>query len=377
MNQRAVDNFYFYWRCEIAVPEFNGYFPSENDMDREQLSFYKTVEESLQKGQFIDVKGNIGYVFVYLYKLVGDWNKKGFESLYEYLLYMSELYVTEKKISDYCKLWAYDCFLGLEKYELYLEKTEPQAPFGQITHQSNIRLNIQKHIGLEANPIDLLLIAGGRKSKILSSNQGIYRDKINEVFSAYAEPLGGWYSILNKWLRSHNLYEHHLFRGAPINQSQLSFKLLSFHSNGHLDEIKSLSRDAENSVRDFLGIPKIGEGWVSETQLFRLLEQTFPQTNVIQHGHPAWLGLQHFDIWFPHWNVAVEYHGLQHFEPVDFFGGKEKFEDNVKRDKRKKALARRHGVKLFIVTEEDDPENVITEINSILAKRKILPPQTT
>ncbi|MFA6218144.1 MAG: hypothetical protein WDL87_10895 [Candidatus Omnitrophota bacterium] len=359
----------------MTVPEFGGYFPSENNMDREQLSFYKTVEESLQKGQFIDVQGNIGYVFVYLYKLLGDWNEKGFESLYEYLLYISELYVAEKKLSDYCKFWAYDCLLGLEKYELYLDKTEPENPFGTITHQSNIRLNIQKHVGLEANPIDILLMAGGRKSKITSSNQGIYRDKINEVFSAYAEPLGGWFSVLDKWLRSHNLYEHHLLAGASINHPQLSFKVFAFYSNGHLDEIKSLSKDAENSVRDFLGVPKIGEGWVSETQLFRLLEQTFPQTNVIQHGHPAWLGLQHFDIWFPHWNVAVEYHGLQHFEPVDFFGGKEKFEDNVKRDKRKKDLARRHGIKLFIVTENDDPESVINEINSILAKRNILPPK--
>jgi hypothetical protein len=46
----------------MTVPEFGGYFPSENNMDREQLSFYKTVEESLKKGQFVDVQGNIGYV---------------------------------------------------------------------------------------------------------------------------------------------------------------------------------------------------------------------------------------------------------------------------------------------------------------------------
>ena len=359
----------------MTVPEFDGYFPSENDMNREQLSFYKTAEESLRKGHFIDVQGNVGYVFVYLYKLLGDWNRKSFESLYEYLLYLAELYFAEKKLSDYCKFWAYDCLLGLEKYELYLDKTEPKNPFGTLTHPSNLRLNIQKHIGLEASSIDILLMAGGRRTKIISSNQGIYRDKINKVFSAYAEPSGGWFSILDKWLLSRILYDNYLFAGAPINQPRLSFKSYSFYSNDHLDEIKSLSKDAENSVREMLGIPRIGEGWVSETQLFRLLEKAFPQTNVIQHGRPSWLGLQHFDIWFPHWNIAVEYHGLQHFEPVDFFGGKEAFENNVERDKRKQALARRHGVKLFIITEEDDPESVINEINSILAKRKILPPK--
>jgi hypothetical protein len=366
----------------MIVPELNRYFSSENSTNDDKIPFDKAFEQSLRQGKVMDaswgkIEYNYGFFFRYLYKLLDNWDKRGFEDLYEYLLYVSELYSCDKKISDYCKMWAYDCLLALEKFEMYLEKTEPPVPFGTLTHQSNLRLNIQKHIGLEANPIDILLMAEGRKTKFIFSNQGIYRDKIKEVFSAYAEPLGGWFSILDNWLETHRLCEHYLFAGADINPPRLSFKIFSFHANDHLAEIRSLSKDAENSARDLLGIPRVNEGWVSETQLFRLLEKTFPQTTVIHHGQPAWLGLQHFDIWFPYWNLAVEYHGPQHFQPVDFFGGKEGFEQNVRRDKRKRALARRHGIKLFVVTEEDDPENVINEINSILTKREILPPQTT
>ena len=54
----------------MQVPKFNpGYFPSQADMNRRQLSFYKKIESSLDKGKYIDVDGNIGYVFVFLYKL--------------------------------------------------------------------------------------------------------------------------------------------------------------------------------------------------------------------------------------------------------------------------------------------------------------------
>src|SRR5271157_2295739 len=143
----------------MVVPEFDGYFPSVGDMDSEQLSFYKKLESRLNRGEYLDIEGNMGYVFVYLYKLLSKWNKKGFENLSEYLIHISELYKSEEKLSFYCLYWAYDCLLGLKKYEAYLEKTEPQKIFVTATHSSNLRLNIQKKIGLEADPIDVLLMA--------------------------------------------------------------------------------------------------------------------------------------------------------------------------------------------------------------------------
>lgn len=123
-----------------------------------------------------------------------------------------------------------------------------------------------------------------------------------------------------------------------------------------------------------MGLPKIGEGWISETELFRKLEAEFSVTPVIQNGQPKWLGRQHFDVWLPNWKVAVEYHGKQHFEPVEFFGGKESFEKTVERDLRKIEIAKKNGVSLIVVTEDHDLDGLIQEIYSSSSRRRISVP---
>ncbi|MEI1279652.1 hypothetical protein V6Z05_15085 [Leptospira venezuelensis] len=359
----------------MSVPKFNIYFPSEDAMDNEQAEFYKIIEASLKKGEFVDIEGNISYVFVYLYKLLSKWDKTGFDSLSEFLIYLSEIYIHEKKLSEYCLFWAYDCLLGQRKYESYLEKTEPQTPFGTSSHISNLRLNIQKKIGITANPIDILRMAGGRKSKFIINNQALYKDKCRDVFSTFSGQNGNWFDIFEGWNYSRKLYPHLLFSGAMIPKNpEMEFPIRAYYSAyENLDQIRNLAKEAENIARKEIGVPQVGEGWISETELFRKLESEFSITTVIQHGQPQWIGRQHFDIWFPNWKIAVEYHGSQHFGPVDFFGGVEAFEKTVERDLRKSEIAKKNGVKLIIVTEGYDLDNLIREIRTI-AKRKISAP---
>lgn len=371
-----------------SVPEFKIYFPTEVDMNEEQTKFYKIVEANLKNGDYIDIDGNIGYVFTYLYKFLSNWNKSGFENLSEFLIYLSEIYKHEKKLSEYCLFWAYDCLLGLKNYETYLEKTEPSVPFGTATHTSNLRLNIQKKIGINANPIDILLMVGGRKSKFIINNQALYKDKIMDVFSNYSSANGSWFDILDGWNYSRRPNPHLLFSGVRFSNPsltlngeisfpknpELEFPVYSFYSaHESLDSIRNLAKEAENLARKEMGVPQIGEGWVSETELFRKLESEFSTTIVIQHGRPNWLGRQHFDIWFPNWKIAVEYHGSQHFEPVEFFGGEDSYKKTLERDLRKSKIAQENGVKLIVVKEGFDLENLLNEIHTI-AKRKISAP---
>ena len=312
--------------------------------------------------------------------MLSRWNEDGFDYLSEFLIYLSEIYKHEERLSDYCLYWAFDCLLGLEKYEEYLDKTEPKEVVGTSTHPSNRRLNIQKQLGLPANPIDVLLMFGGRKTQFIINNQALYRDCIIDTFSAYAQENMEWFSLFEEWFTHRNdkyLYPCRLFSGAPLRGEgpYLQFKIQSLYAAyDYLDTIKFLSKEAENKARDIVGVPKISEGWVSETALFRKLETEFSNTKVVQHGRPTWLGRQHFDIWFPNWKIAVEYHGRQHFEPVEFFGGKEVFLKTVERDKRKVNLSKKHGVKLLIVTETDNQDDIVQDINNILKKRKVLSP---
>ena len=113
-------------------------------------------------------------------------------------------------------------------------------------------------------------------------------------------------------------------------------------------------REPENHIRELLGLPNIGEGWVSETKLFYLIKEKFNNHRVLQHGKPIWLGKQHLDIYIPDLNIGIEYQGKQHTSPVDFFGGEGSFEENKKRDYRKKKLCLENGCVLYEVFPEDD-----------------------
>jgi hypothetical protein len=123
------------------------------------------------------------------------------------------------------------------------------------------------------------------------------------------------------------------------------------HFKDHYDyyeKQKKLLRDEiENSVREIFGYKKIGEEWVSETIVYYEIKQTFPDIDVIHHGKPEWIGLQHLDIWIPAWKVAIEYNGEQHYTPIPHFGGEEGYKKIVERDKRKYELCKQNGVRLF------------------------------
>lgn len=126
---------------------------------------------------------------------------------------------------------------------------------------------------------------------------------------------------------------------------------------------ETVQRAGENALREDLGLPHVGEGWVSETRLFVELDKTL-DTKVIQHGSPEGLGRQHLDVWLPEWRVGVEFQGLQHYQPVNFFGGEEGFRQTLERDRRKKEKARRMGITIVYVREGYSLANVLHEVRA-------------
>jgi hypothetical protein len=116
----------------------------------------------------------------------------------------------------------------------------------------------------------------------------------------------------------------------------------------------TILRNAENEVRAARGIPAVGESWVSETELLYRVRELLPSVEVTAHGQLLWLGRQHFDIWIPSLSIAIEYHGLQHFKPVKFFGGEDAFLQAQERDNRKRALCEKNGVRLVEIAYDQD-----------------------
>lgn len=137
-----------------------------------------------------------------------------------------------------------------------------------------------------------------------------------------------------------------------------------------LEQLRVLLIAAEDAYRESIGVPKIGEGWISETALFYKIKEHYKYYKVVQHGRPKWLGKQHFDIYFPENNIAIEYQGIQHYQAVDYFGGEEGLASNQERDERKRGLCKKHSCKLICVNEGYKFDDVITSIDNALRGEK-------
>jgi hypothetical protein len=122
--------------------------------------------------------------------------------------------------------------------------------------------------------------------------------------------------------------------------------------NEFLDSIDDILREAENILRENHGLPRIGEGWLSEMTLFRLIESIFLDAQ--HHMSPSWLTPQHLDIFVPSKNLAFEYQGKQHYEAVDFFGGEASFEKRKQLDDLKMKKCKSNEV-ILIHWRYDEP----------------------
>ena len=155
-----------------------------------------------------------------------------------------------------------------------------------------------------------------------------------------------------------------LFHFTPSHFDNIQYhKIIPTHLfNDFIDTY----RDPENEIRIELGLPKIGEGWISETKLFYLIKERFKNFRVIQHGKPKWLGRQHLDIYLPDFNVGIEYQGEQHSISVEIFGGKTGLKNNKERDLRKKSICQENHLRLFEVFPDDDFKKFVDQLSDLL-----------
>jgi hypothetical protein len=149
------------------------------------------------------------------------------------------------------------------------------------------------------------------------------------------------------------MYARGLFEqryGAYVRKRMIELELDGVRAS---DE-EALEQLANNEIRARLGFPAIGQGQVSETELYRIVCHLFPQANILRHHRPSWLGGLELDIWLPEKRLALEYQGLQHFEPVSAWGGGSALRERKARDDRKRKLCQANDVTLVIFTCNDE-----------------------
>lgn len=75
----------------------------------------------------------------------------------------------------------------------------------------------------------------------------------------------------------------------------------------------------------------------------------------------------YLDFFLPDYRIAIECQGLQHFKPIKYFGGEEKFKVYLERDKIKKDLCEHNGIKVIFYTDEKIKDtNIFKNIDEII-----------
>lgn len=225
-------------------------------------------------------------------------------------------------------------------------------------------------IDLKRGHKDFLNKAQKRANEIIRTNNNKYPFvKYNSVLKLFKKQYDfkGYTSKYHLRYNEHKLGYGEYTGDIYVNGGKMKNKSFIFYvENILLQTFSVLVYHYQNEFRVSRNIPKIGEGWVSETDLYYKLKEHFKTEKVIHHGKPKWLGRQHIDIWFPKHNIGIEYQGLQHDKAIDFFGGKASFVKNQERDLRKKELFVKNNAHLIEVRKGYDVQSLINQINSII-----------
>jgi len=76
-----------------------------------------------------------------------------------------------------------------------------------------------------------------------------------------------------------------------------------------------------------------------------------------------------FDFYLPDYNTCVEYDGIQHFEPVNFFGGEDRLENTKRIDKMKNKYCVDNKINLLRISYKEDIISKLDEFFNLCKPR--------
>lgn len=106
-----------------------------------------------------------------------------------------------------------------------------------------------------------------------------------------------------------------------------------------------------------------------QAALFNRLVEDFPNEEILYEvGNRIvpWLEGQRFDIYFPKYNIAIEYNGPQHYMPIQKLGGELAYLKTIERDREKRKKCKENGCVLFELKYKYSEQDYINLKNNIL-----------
>ena len=407
--------FSFFRKTPKLIP-WNVYYPDISQASKEVQEFYYYFIDKIEAWECVEIGDNLSYLFCYIYKIFIEFlETRNISRLERKCENIISLY-PESKVVEYILFRQSDAYLSIGDYHKawdLSQKTKDRLDIGKILLYSKADvldyeswtdflkvfwLKFLTKYGkenrdwiiqvLDTTLKDFKKINGLgfieffcqdlqtkniteddlQKYKIYFSNEEDFEKyKIQDNRNTYG--LKPWFS---PYVRK---YQLSLFGWMPLRMrwEGLTYKTTEITVPWILIE-KSLEycakifiQDAENIYREESWIPKIGEGWVSETELFHKIKKAFLNESVVHHGSPKRLGKQHLDIYFPKRNIGIEYQWKQHLEPVAYFWWEEAFKKQQQRDKKKAKKCKDNWCSLLYVYEWYNLDELVKEINSLVS----------
>ncbi|MBX3405057.1 MAG: hypothetical protein KF699_16725 [Phycisphaeraceae bacterium] len=340
-----------------SVPPFKRFFATESDMTADQLAFFRSWRSAWEGGTAIPVDGSISYLFCYTYGIL----LRPLDEAASELARLSDAYRhTEPYFANYARHWLADCLVLKGDLAGALAVFPAPALGSKASAMADTLLSLRLAVGQIPRASELLALDGPAVTAWGRKHLDLVHAWIDAEVPAQSDP-----SILARlveWSATAHRYPYSAFIGS-VARTECAVPQFSFSRLPDATAfVRKLIREAENTAREEKNIPRVGEGWIAETELYYALRHFFHPIEVVQHARPDWLGRQHLDVFIPSAFVAVEYQGKQHDAPVSFFGGEKAWLEVRRRDAKKRRLCQANGVRLIEVRPEYSFAALVEEI---------------
>lgn len=167
-------------------------------------------------------------------------------------------------------------------------------------------------------------------------------------------------------------HEGYIKRIAEINQN---IEVLENYINAHTSILHKCKVDGyewyalPNGILNGGGCPKCNESkgektitnWLNENNILYESQKRFSDCKNIK--------TLPFDFYLPDFNIVIEYQGVQHYEPIEYFGGEEKFKNQVLRDNIKREYCKKSNIILFEISYCSDLNKELIKLYELIKTR--------
>lgn len=107
---------------------------------------------------------------------------------------------------------------------------------------------------------------------------------------------------------------------------------------------------------------KVIENWFNKKNILYEPQKKFADCKYL-HSLP-------FDFYLPNYNICIEYQGIQHYKPIEYFGGQKSFESQILRDKIKEEYCKQNNISLFKIPYFANIEEELERLYNFIIKTK-------